>query len=145
MWNDSKLSQIIPNLPSKFLYFLLSYNLKKNSSILLKSIKYNRSKIQKCLELLNKIVDDVWETTSKFNLTISQYNLNEWPDIRNVDDITTIPIPEEIVQKNKDELDNIELSTDKHGNKVSFFNLFKDGNDSGPTPLQNKYFAEGKF
>ena len=63
----------------------------------MKSTKYNRRKIQKYLELLSQTVDDVWKNTCKFNLTISQENLNEWPesgDIRNLDDIITIPIPE---------------------------------------------------
>ena len=37
------------------------------------------------------------KNTTKFNLTISQENLNEWlesVDIRNLDDIITIPISE---------------------------------------------------
>ena len=66
----------------------------------MKSTKFDRRKIEKYLELLSKIVDDVWKTTSKFNLTLSQENLNKWPlsgDIRNLDDIITIPIPGEIV------------------------------------------------
>ena len=83
----------------------MSYISKEYYSISLKSTKFNRRKIQECLELLSKTVDDVWKTTSKFNLTISQENLNEWPlsgDIRNLDGITTIRISEEIVQKHKD-------------------------------------------
>jgi len=46
------------------------------------------------------------KNTPKFNLTISQENLNEWPasgDISNLDDIITIPISDDIVQKHKDE------------------------------------------
>ena len=114
----------------------------------MKSTKFDRRKIEKYLELLSKIVDDVWKTTSKFNLTLSQENLNKWPlsgDIRNLDDIITIPIPGEIVQKHKDELDNIELPTIKHGDKDKYYNLFKDGNDSGPAPLQNKNVPEEMF
>ena len=37
------------------------------------------------------------ENNTKLNLTLSQENLNEWPesgDIRDLDDIITIPIPE---------------------------------------------------
>ena len=44
-------------------------------------------------------------------------NLNEWPlsgDIRNLDDMIIILLSEEIVQKHKDELDNMELPTDKY-------------------------------
>ena len=29
-----------------------------------------------------------------------------------------------------------------YGNKAKTYNLFKDGNDSGPSPLQNKDFPE---
>ena len=67
-------------------------------------------------KISSQTVDDVWKNTTKFNLTISQENLNEWPlsgDIRNLDGITTIRISEEIVQKHNDELDNIELPTVK--------------------------------
>ena len=42
MWNESKLSTILPNLPSKYQYFLLFYISKKYSSISLKSTKYDR-------------------------------------------------------------------------------------------------------
>ena len=59
------------------------------------------------------ITNRTWcmETTTKFNLTNSQENLNELPksgDIWNLDDIITIPIPDDIVQKHKDELKDIE-------------------------------------
>ena len=66
----------------------------------MKSTKINRSKIQNCLELLSEMVDDIWKITSKFNLTISQKNLNQWSlsgDIRNLDDSIPIHIPEGIV------------------------------------------------
>ena len=59
------------------------------------------------------------ELIYKFNLTISQKVLNEWPlsgDIINLDDIIIIPIPEESIQEHKDELDNIKLPIDEHGN-----------------------------
>ena len=114
MWNESELSTTLPNLPSKCQYFVLSYKSKNNSSISLKSTEFNRRKIQKCFELLSQTVDDVWKNISQFNLTISQENLNEWPesgDIRHLDDITTIPISDDIVQKHKDELQNIVETT----------------------------------
>ena len=108
----------------------------------------NEEKYKTYLELLSKTVDYVWKNTSKFNLTISQENLNKWPesdDIRNLDDIITIPIPKDIVQKDKNELNNIEISTDIHGNKGKNYNLIKYENDSGPVPLQSKYFSEEIF
>ena len=111
----------------------------------MKSTTFDRKKIQKCLELVPKTVDDVWKTAIKFNLTISQEIVNDRPlsgDIRNLDDIITILIPEEIVQKHKDELDDIELPTVKHEEKDKFLNLFKNGKDSGPTHLQNNIFLK---
>ena len=74
MWDDYTLPKLLPNLPNKCQYFVLSYNSKKEIKITLKSTKFDRRKIQKYLELLSKTVDDVWKTTSKFNLTISQEN-----------------------------------------------------------------------
>ena len=65
MWNDSKLSNILPNLPSKCQYFVLSYNTKRivllhwNQQILIEE------KYKKCFELLSKVVDDIWKTTSE--------------------------------------------------------------------------------
>ena len=81
----------------------------------MKSTEFNRRKIQKCLQLLSQTVDDVWRNANQFNLTISQENLNEWPesgDIRHLDDIITIPISEDTVQKHRYELHNIEQTTD---------------------------------
>ena len=54
----------------------------------------------------------------------------------------TIPVLEDIVQKDKDELDKIDIFADIHDNKAKTYNLFKDGNDSGPVPLQNKKIPE---
>ena len=71
--------------------------------------------------------------------------MNKWHisgDIRNLDDIIIIPIPEDIVQKHKDKLDNIELPIVKHEEKDKYYNSFKDGNDSGSAPLQNKDVPE---
>ena len=69
IWNDSKLSNILPNLPSKCQYFVLSHNSKKECKI---TSKFDRRKIQKRLELLSKTVDYVWKITTNFNLTIYQ-------------------------------------------------------------------------
>ena len=57
-------------------YFVLSFKSKKDCSISLKSTKYNRSKIQKFLELLSQTVDDEWKNTINLNATLSQENLN---------------------------------------------------------------------
>ena len=85
--------------------FCIIFQIKKDSDIILKTTKYNRRKIQKYLELLSQTVHDEWKNTTKFKLTISQENLNEWSesgDIKNLDDTITIPIPEDIVHKHKD-------------------------------------------
>ena len=76
MWNDSKLSNLLPNLPSKCQYFVLSYNTKKIVLLHWNEQNLIEEKYKKCLELLSKVVNDVWKTTSKFNLTIYQENLN---------------------------------------------------------------------
>lgn len=39
----------------------------------------NKINTQKCLEILSKIVDDVYKSTSKFDLTIFKKYLNKWP------------------------------------------------------------------
>ena len=39
-------------------------------------------------------------------------------------------------------MDNIELPTVKHEEKDKYCNVFKDGNESGPVPLQNRDFPE---
>ena len=44
MWHESKLSTILPNLPSKCQHFVLSFKSKKDSDIILKSTKHNRKK-----------------------------------------------------------------------------------------------------
>ena len=62
--------------------------------------------------------------------------------ISNLDEILAIPIPEEISQKHKDDLDHIELPIDKHGNKMKSYNLYRGRNKSGYAPFQNKDFSE---
>ena len=42
----------------------------KKKSISLKSSKFDRRKIKKCLELLSETVNDVWKTTTNFSLNI---------------------------------------------------------------------------
>ena len=103
----------------------------------------NKINIQKCLEILSKIVDDVYKSTSKFDLTISKKCFNKWPlsgDVRNLEYIITISISKKIVQKHTDKLDNIKISTNEHGHKNQSCHLFKYENDSDPAPLQNKSF-----
>ena len=75
MWNHSKLCTILPNLPSTCQYFVLSHEAKKKSKIVLKSTKFERKKIQRCLELLSCTVEGVWKEKESFKINISQENL----------------------------------------------------------------------
>ena len=72
MRNDSKLSNILPKLPSKCQYLVCLPSQIKDSSISLKSIKLNEEKCKTYLELLSKTVDYVWKITTNFNLIIYQ-------------------------------------------------------------------------
>ena len=110
MWNHSKLCTILPNLPSTCQYFVLSYEAKK-SKIILKSTKFERIKIQRCLELLLCTVEGVWKEKETFKIKISQENLEKWPEIgeiRDLDEVVTVPIAEEIIQSEKRDLEDIE-------------------------------------
>ena len=128
----------------------------KRSSITLKSAKFERIKIQRCLKLLSYTLEGVWKK-DEFKIEISQEKLDKWPeigDIRHLDEIVTIPICEAIVKGDKMGLENIENSNSSFQTKkpnvhsVTFrnktYNLFSDGNDAGPTPWQNKDFPEKK-
>ena len=140
MWNQSRLCTILPNLPNQCKYFVLSYKSKKDSDIILKSTKFEKIKIQRCLELLSYTVENVWKSSNDFKIEISQNNLDKWPlsgDIRHLDDVPTIPISEDILEKHDKDLDDLKLET--------MPNLYTDGNDAGPAPLQNKDFPEETF
>ena len=140
MWNQSRLCTILPNLPNQCKYFVLSYKSKKDSDIILKSTKFEKIKIQRCLELLSYTVENVWKSSNDFKIEISQNNLDKWPlsgDIRHLDDVPTIPISEDILEKHDKDLDYLKLET--------IPNLYTDGNDAGPAPLQNKDFPEETF
>ena len=92
-----------------------------------------------------------------FKIEISQENLDKWPengDIRHLDDVVTISIPEDIVKNDKRDLEDIKKTNSRFQNVndengASFTNninnLFTDGKDSGPSPLQNKDFPEETF
>ena len=103
MWNHSKLCTILPNLSStcQYLYY---YMRPKKSKITLKSTKFERVKIQRCLELLSFTMEGVWKRKESSKIKISDFFLGKWPesgDIRDLDEVVTIPIHEEIVQSEK--------------------------------------------
>ena len=53
----------------------------------------------------------VWKEKESFKIKIAQENLEKWPesgDIRDLDEVMTILITEEIVQSKKRDLENVE-------------------------------------
>ena len=83
----------------------------KKSKITLKSTKFEWIKIQRCLELLLCTVEGVWKEKETFKIKISQENLEKWPEIgeiRDLDEVVTVPIAEEIIQSEKRDLEDIE-------------------------------------
>ena len=83
----------------------------KKSKIILKSTKFERIKIERCLELLICTVEGVWKEKESFQIKKIQENLEKWPEsgyIKDLDEVVTIPIAEEIVQSEKRDLEDIE-------------------------------------
>ena len=99
-------------------------------------------------------MEGVWKEKESFKIKISQENLEKWPeswDIRDLDEVGTIPIAEEIVQSEKRDLEDIEKtnSSSQHKNddngatlRNKVYNLYTDGNDAGQSLLQNKDFQK---
>ena len=97
------------------------------------------------------------EKKNDFKIEISQENLEKWPtngDIRHLDDVVTISIPEDIVKNDKRDLEDIEKTNSSFQNvndengatlRNNIYNLFTDGKDAGPSSLQNKDFPEETF
>ena len=79
IWNESKISTILPNLSSKYQYLFLLYSVKNKNTVSLESTKFEQKGVQRCLELLSCTVDDVWKPTSSFQLNISHENLIKRP------------------------------------------------------------------
>ena len=80
------------------------------SKIILKSTNFERVQIRRCYELLSCTVEEVWEEKESFKIKIPQENIEIWPesgDIRDLDEVVTIPITEEIVQSEKRDLEDI--------------------------------------
>ena len=61
--------------------------------------------------LLSCTVEGVWKEKETFKIKISQENLEKWPEIgeiRDLDEVVTVPIAEEIIQSEKRDLEDIE-------------------------------------
>ena len=110
IWNQSKLCSILTNLSSICKYLLLSYEGEK--SISLKSTKFETLKTQRCFELLSFTMEGVWKERNEFKIEILQRTIRKRPesgDNRDLYEVVTIPIPEEIVQSDKRDLEDIEI------------------------------------
>ena len=102
-------------------------------------------------------MEGVWKKKNDFKIEISQENLEKWPtngDIRHLDDVVTISIPEDIVKNDKRDLEDIEKTNSSFQNvndengatlRNNIYNLFTDGKDASSSPLQNKDFPEETF
>ena len=77
-------------------------------------------------------MEGVWKERYEFKIEISPKNLEKWPesgDVRDLDEVVTILIPEEIVQSDSWDLEDIEK-------KSSFQNKTDDDGDT----LRNKVY-----
>ena len=62
----------------------------------------------------------MWKEKELFKIKISQENLEKWPesgDIRDLDEVGTIPIAEDTVQSEKRDLEDIEKTNSSFQNK----------------------------
>ena len=99
-------------------------------------------------------MEGVWKEKNEFKIERSKHKLEKWPesgDIRALNEVMTIHIPEEIVKSDKKDLEDIEKTNSTFQNKNDdngatlrnkAYDLFSDGNDTGPAPLRNKDFQK---
>lgn len=87
VWQQSKLSLLLPNLPSECKFIILQRKhrdepngITGNSQTKLKSTTFERNKIARALELLVDTVPHVWKATDQCNITVSQQRLAMWPE-----------------------------------------------------------------
>ena len=144
VWQKSKLCLILPNLPSECKYVIINRrncNGTKGKSNLV-STKFERRKIQYALELLLQTVPGVWKNDIRFpefRIEVSEDKLNQWPVSGDFTDLDNIPM---VYECDKDGteilLDNPRnVYKKKDAKTMEYENLQRDGNDLGPSPLQN--------
>jgi len=137
VWQQSKLSLILPNLPVECKFIIIRRRNNNNNDVdssTLKSTKFERRKIARALELLKHTVDNIWKTSDTFIINVSEERLAAWPEHGDFADINP-------------ELHVTELEQDGIVDAISQGNEGRvaDGNDMGPAPLQNPDEPEELF
>ena len=123
VWQKSKLSVVLPNLPQECNYIILK---RRNASTdILAETKFKRHKIERCLRLLKATEHDAWG-----HITICEDRIGAWPE---QDDICNVVDGVEIVEE-----DGV---TPANTNQAAGVNIDGDGDDVGPAPLQNDVVA----
>jgi len=136
VWQHSKLTHILPNLPSQCNYIILRRG-GNASSTNFKATKFNRHKIQTVLTLLKQTGHEAWK-----DITISQENIDAWPASGDLCD----HVPELVVHEVDD--DDVLVDTGDVGEGAAAgagVQVAGDGNDTGPAPLQNDVILTETF
>ena len=87
VWQQSKLNIILPNLPTECKFVIIKRKGCTQSTKDIKSTKFERSKIERALELLSGTVDGIWKHSDNFPIQISMDKLNAWPESGNLIDL----------------------------------------------------------
>ena len=143
VWEKSKLYKVLPNLPTDYKWIIINccYKDGKSGESKLHSTTFERRKIQRSLEILQQTVPGVWKNDDRYpdyHIEYSDANLNAWPEKGDICDIEGIPMIFETNNDGKevpiDKVINVKIQKEdmNHDNQ-----LFSDGNDLGPAPLQN--------
>ena len=135
VWQQSKLNIILPNLPTECKFVIIKRKGCTQSTKDIKSTKFERSKIERALELLSGTVDGIWKHSANFPIQISMEKLNAWPESGNLIDLLS---DEEIIEK------ETEKESENDFNPVNV-NINTDNGDAGPAPLQNTTIPSEDF
>jgi hypothetical protein len=139
VWQQSKLSLILPNLPSECKFIILkrpsndSTSAQGTQATRVRSTTFERCNIERALTLLSETVPSVWKSTDQFIITVSQERLAMWPehgDLAEMNaDLHIVERDDEEQGGNDEQTSN--MSSNNNDGRVA------DGNDLGPAPLQN--------
>jgi hypothetical protein len=142
VWQQSKLQLVLPNLPHECKFIIMKrasgnsngQGTGNHGSSQIKSTKFERHKIARALELLVETVPDVWKATETYSITVSQARLDMWPCRGDLAELN----PQLHIEEVTDATNN-ELHAHPNEGRVA------DGNDMGPSPLQNAEEPEEIF
>ena len=113
VWQHSKLTQVLPNLPSQCNYIILRRGNASSNSF--KSTKFERHKIQRVLVLLKQTGHDAWK-----DINISTANINAWPESGDLCNHI-----EELVVHEVDDDDNVMMNMGGSGEGMMVFKLLE--------------------